>query len=852
MIDNIQGNPLDNNPPESRHQPPNYMSPATRPPGPPMAPDKGMPTSPGYPQPSMNYLRPEDQYRPSHQPSAVEPNNYFLSSQHSRYMPGYTVGSSRMSPGTANPMSVGGPNQPFNHPDSRLCPPSSPYVQQQSQESHAPPSTDISREERQKFLDFVVFNTTLHMDYDVIKKATNNFDEKNKLGEGSFGKVYLADINQTKYAVKVLLQNDKLQVAFHNNHRSDQSKELSALAQFKHKNIVLMSFFSVDGENPCIIYEYLENGSLEDNLLGKGGRKPLSWQKRHSIAEGAALGINHLHKASKTAPLIHGDIKSANILLDKYFEPKIADFGLARPGPTDGRSHTFLRTQFAHGTLPYLPEEFKRNLQLSIKVDSFSFGVVLMEILTGERAYDERREPHQLLSSYVTEVTKNKMMSIQQLKDKQCPDWPDRPFGQVLNLAERLVGKYRQRPDMDEVLSCLKAIFSGEEVGNENEANAAQNGDSLSSLESSDLGKKQDEAASLPPSEQAVMGKVEQRDLPKDSALTEDELQRQKSIEDFHRKLELMSLGVKNEQCNPPGHRPTMGTENDTPYGGEHPPDLSEPSFRGGHMLGPSQPGLREDRPRWDDSGRHMPEMYQSQLSPQSGFKQNGCYDAGKLPPGGARDAPFSNVYQDNSSTSGSSNNPYSYTHRYLGGKETATDRAFYEGYRLGFQKGFQEAVLQQMQLRAMQQGREDAGRLFQPPDQMFPSTQAGHESYPGHPRSSPAGHPGPLSSLPQRVENVQRMGPVSPSMNHVPPAANLGYGAPAHDMKQLVSVDRQTNRANSPLTNNKTDDAKITTSGELSETNSHEKSVAALRTKPISLDEFRFQKEPQQSTEPM
>lgn len=112
--------------------------------------DKGMPTSPGYPQPSMNYLRPEDQYRPSHQPSAVEPNNYFLSSQHSRYMPGYTVGSSRMSPGTANPMSVGGPNQPFNHPDSRLCPPSSPYVQQQSQESHAPPSTDISREERQK------------------------------------------------------------------------------------------------------------------------------------------------------------------------------------------------------------------------------------------------------------------------------------------------------------------------------------------------------------------------------------------------------------------------------------------------------------------------------------------------------------------------------------------------------------------------------------------------------------------------------------------------------------------------------------------------------------------------------
>lgn len=93
-----------------------------------------------------------------------------------------------------------------------------------------------------------------------------------------------------------------------------------------------MYAYSLDGKSPCLVYQLMKNGSLEDRLLVKQKTQPLTWIQRHQIAKGTARGLQYLHTIGKK-PLIHGDIKSANILLDKNFEPKIGDFGLAREGP---------------------------------------------------------------------------------------------------------------------------------------------------------------------------------------------------------------------------------------------------------------------------------------------------------------------------------------------------------------------------------------------------------------------------------------------------------------------------------------------------------------------------------------
>lgn len=109
-------------------------------------------------------------------------------------------------------------------------------------------------------------------------------------------------------------------------------KEIKILNSHAHENILALYAYSFDGEAPCLVYQLMKNGSLEDRLLLRQKTEPLIWIQRHEIAKGIARGLQYLHTIGEK-PLIHGDIKSANILLDKNFEPKIGDFGLAREGP---------------------------------------------------------------------------------------------------------------------------------------------------------------------------------------------------------------------------------------------------------------------------------------------------------------------------------------------------------------------------------------------------------------------------------------------------------------------------------------------------------------------------------------
>ena len=118
--------------------------------------------------------------------------------------------------------------------------------------------------------------------------------------------------------------------------------ELRILNAVRHDNILPLYGYSLGGDFPCLVYQFMPNGSLEDRLLCRQGTYPLNWEHRFNIARGTARGLQFLHTMGDK-PLIHGDIKSANILLDKNFEPKIGDFGLAREGPQSHYTHMKVR-----------------------------------------------------------------------------------------------------------------------------------------------------------------------------------------------------------------------------------------------------------------------------------------------------------------------------------------------------------------------------------------------------------------------------------------------------------------------------------------------------------------------------
>ena len=118
--------------------------------------------------------------------------------------------------------------------------------------------------------------------------------------------------------------------------------ELRILHAIRHDNILPLYGYALDGSFPCLVYQYMPNGSLEDRLVCRQGTYPINWEMRLNISRGTARGLQFLHTIRGT-PLIHGDIKSANILLDKNFEPKIGDFGLAREGPQTQYTHMKVR-----------------------------------------------------------------------------------------------------------------------------------------------------------------------------------------------------------------------------------------------------------------------------------------------------------------------------------------------------------------------------------------------------------------------------------------------------------------------------------------------------------------------------
>ncbi|CAO2201148.1 unnamed protein product [Urochloa humidicola] len=224
----------------------------------------------------------------------------------------------------------------------------------------------------------------------VLRDATNNFSEENKLGEGGFGEVFKGTLpDGQEVAVKRLSQNSSQGF-------QELKNELVLAAKLKHRNLVQLLGVSLQ-EEKLVIYEYMPNKSLDTFLSDPVRRQQLDWNKRFDIICGIARGLLYLHGESRLK-VIHRDLKPSNVLLDADMNPKISDFGIARAFSLD-QSRDITRRPV--GTLGYMSPEYAYWGHVSTKSDIFSFGVIVLEMVTGLRnnsAYDDTSDSVSVLS----------------------------------------------------------------------------------------------------------------------------------------------------------------------------------------------------------------------------------------------------------------------------------------------------------------------------------------------------------------------------------------------------------------------------------------------------------------------
>nr|XP_020469416.1 interleukin-1 receptor-associated kinase 1 isoform X1 [Monopterus albus] len=307
--------------------------------------------------------------------------------------------------------------------------------------------------------------------YEEVHAGTGGFSPSLHVGEGGFGVVYRATLRNTDCAVKRLKQDclldwTLLKESFHT--------EVDQLSKFRHPNIVDLLGFTEGGGSVCLIYSYMHNRSLEDQLHNES--TILSWSQRVTAVEGASTALQFLHSPPDGhRPLIHGDVKSSNILLDRHLVAKLADFGLARfvscgsTGRSTAQTASIGKTATVRGTLAYLPDEYVRNGELGTSVDVYSFGVVLLEVLTGRRALEkDRKSGERFLKDLVDKVEDSPTGSSpvawrKQLDHRLITGGSADPAGclEMVALACRCLDKKRKkRPPMTEVFNKLQDIHN--------------------------------------------------------------------------------------------------------------------------------------------------------------------------------------------------------------------------------------------------------------------------------------------------------------------------------------------------------------------------------------------------------
>ncbi|KAL1203052.1 G-type lectin S-receptor-like serine/threonine-protein kinase [Cardamine amara subsp. amara] len=224
------------------------------------------------------------------------------------------------------------------------------------------------------------------IDLDAIAEATDGFSDGNKLGQGGFGPVYKGTLaGGQEVAVKRLSRTSRQGIEEFKN-------EIKLIAKLQHRNLVKILGYCVEEDERMLIYEYQPNKSLDFFIFDKERRRELDWPKRVEIIKGIARGLMYLHQDSRLR-IIHRDLKASNVLLDSDMNSKISDFGLAR---TLGGDEIEANTTKVVGTYGYMSPEYQIDGYFSLKSDVFSFGVLVLEIVSGRRNRGFCNEEHKL------------------------------------------------------------------------------------------------------------------------------------------------------------------------------------------------------------------------------------------------------------------------------------------------------------------------------------------------------------------------------------------------------------------------------------------------------------------------
>uniref|UniRef100_A0A7N0TAN4 non-specific serine/threonine protein kinase n=1 Tax=Kalanchoe fedtschenkoi TaxID=63787 RepID=A0A7N0TAN4_KALFE len=281
-----------------------------------------------------------------------------------------------------------------------------------------------------------------------LEEATNGLADENVIGSGGYGIVYHGVLQDgSQIAVKNLL-NNKGQA------EREFKVEVEAIGRVRHKNLVRLLGYCVEGAHRMLVYEYVNNGNLEQWLHGDvGPRSPLTWEIRMKIILGTARGLAYLHEGLEPK-VVHRDIKSSNILLDKQWNAKVSDFGLAK---LLGSDSSYITTRVM-GTFGYVAPEYASTGMLNERSDVYSFGILMMELLTGRNPVEYDRAPEEVnLVEWLKKMVSNR--NAEGVLDPKLPELPNtRALKRALLVALRCVDSNAQkRPRMGHIIHMLEA-----------------------------------------------------------------------------------------------------------------------------------------------------------------------------------------------------------------------------------------------------------------------------------------------------------------------------------------------------------------------------------------------------------
>ncbi|XP_066524109.1 interleukin-1 receptor-associated kinase 3 [Hoplias malabaricus] len=309
-----------------------------------------------------------------------------------------------------------------------------------------------------KFAQVIARNQRTFITYAEVKEGTRNFHQDLKIGASNFSELYRGRRGNESFAVKVFKQGNR------GSWKTLWEKfktEIEVLHLYQHPNVLeLWGSFSEE-QHYCLVYPFLPNGSLFHRLHSEEIETPLLWKERLDIIKGTAKAIHYLH-TSQPCMVICGNIKSSNILLDEQLQPKLSDFGMARLRPHSvNQSYTITMDTTCHSNLGYLPEEYIRDGKLSVKLDIYSFGIVILETCTGQKAIQETPKRTLLREKLSLEAEeKGNVDACLCFLDSRAGQWSTATAQCLLRLGlECTSSRVRARPSMENVLQKLSDLL---------------------------------------------------------------------------------------------------------------------------------------------------------------------------------------------------------------------------------------------------------------------------------------------------------------------------------------------------------------------------------------------------------